>query len=115
MYRLGGRKIALFGLTQIGCTPLLVSKLGSDGKPCVQSADDAVNLFNVKFKPLVDELNKEKSDARFTFINTAGILYPQGSKLSEIISLKYFAHFFEHKTHTCITQTVYKELKHTTS
>nr|GEV72470.1 putative SGNH hydrolase-type esterase domain-containing protein [Tanacetum cinerariifolium] len=78
LYNLGGRKIALFGLSQIGCTPLLVNKLGSDGKPCVASANDAVNLFNARFMPLVDELNKEKSDARFTFINTTGILYPQG-------------------------------------
>ncbi|GKA31479.1 reverse transcriptase domain-containing protein [Tanacetum coccineum] len=78
LYNLGGRKIALFGLSQIGCTPLLVNKLGSAGKPCVASANDAVNLFNARFKPLVDELNKEKSDARFTFINTTGILYPQG-------------------------------------
>ncbi|XP_071739772.1 GDSL esterase/lipase At1g29670-like [Rutidosis leptorrhynchoides] len=78
LYKLGGRKIAMFGLTQIGCTPLMVNKFGTGGKQCVEWVNDSIRLFNEKFKPLVDDLNKLNSDARFTFINTSGILYPQG-------------------------------------
>ncbi|KAJ9536035.1 hypothetical protein OSB04_un000795 [Centaurea solstitialis] len=78
LYKLGGRKVALFGLTQIGCTPLEVKKFGSNGKPCVESINDAVNLFNDRLKPLVDDLNNDNPDARFTFINITSILYPQG-------------------------------------
>lgn len=75
---MGARKVALFGLSQMGCTPLLVKKFGKDGKPCVEWINDVVNLFNSRFKRLVDDLNKDKSKASFTFINTTGILYPQG-------------------------------------
>ncbi|KAI3719114.1 hypothetical protein L6452_20005 [Arctium lappa] len=78
LYDLGGRKVAVFGLTQIGCTPLEVNKFGSNGKPCVESVNDAINFFNDRIKPLVDELNDDNSDARFTFINVTSILYPQG-------------------------------------
>nr|XP_043625724.1 GDSL esterase/lipase At1g71250-like [Erigeron canadensis] len=78
LYKLGGRKVALFGLTQMGCTPYMVNKFGTNGKQCVESVNDAVNLFNAMFKPLVDKLNNNIADARFTYINTSGILYPQG-------------------------------------
>ena len=72
----------MFGLTQIGCTPLEMNKFGSNGKPCVEPINDAVNLFNDRFKPLVDDLNNDNPDARFTFINVTSILYPQGGKIN---------------------------------
>lgn len=59
----------------------MVTKFGTDGKQCVNWVNDTIRLFNDKFKPLIDELNKIKSDARFTFINTTSILYPQGGKI----------------------------------
>ncbi|KAI3764850.1 hypothetical protein L2E82_14867 [Cichorium intybus] len=80
LYKLGGRKVALFAVTQIGCTPLAINRFDRQGKPCVQSINKAVKLFNHKFKPLVDELNSENPDAAFTFINITSILYPQGDR-----------------------------------
>ncbi|KAL4585761.1 hypothetical protein LXL04_010386 [Taraxacum kok-saghyz] len=76
LYKLGARKIAVFGLGQIGCTPAEISMFGTDGRPCVDSINDAVNRLNIRLKPLVDELNSNFSDARFTFINLTSISAP---------------------------------------
>ncbi|CAI9279502.1 unnamed protein product [Lactuca saligna] len=80
LYKMGARKVALFALTQIGCTPLATSKFGTDGKPCVKEINKAAMLFNHKFKPLVEKLNTDNEDALFTFINITSILYPQGDR-----------------------------------
>ncbi|KAI3764846.1 hypothetical protein L2E82_14863 [Cichorium intybus] len=78
LYSLGGRKIVVFGLAPIGCSPLCINKFGTYGKPCVEKMNDAVTLFNDGLKHLVDTLNNKKSDARFTFINLGSILSPLG-------------------------------------
>ncbi|KVH96873.1 Lipase, GDSL [Cynara cardunculus var. scolymus] len=78
LYRLGGRKVAVFGLTRMGCTPVEMNKFGTDGKPCVEFVNNAIKLFNDRLMPLVDELNNNNSDARFTFINLTSILLPLG-------------------------------------
>ncbi|KAJ9563433.1 hypothetical protein OSB04_008593 [Centaurea solstitialis] len=77
LYNSGARKIAVFGLGQIGCTPAEIAMFRTGG-PCVDSINDAVKLFNDRLKPLVDQLNKDNSDARFTFINITSISAPQG-------------------------------------
>lgn len=77
---MGGRKIVLFGLALIGCTPAEISIFGTDGKPCVESVNDAVRHFNDKLKPLVDELNHDNHDAKFTFINLTHISSLQQGK-----------------------------------
>lgn len=74
LYNLGARKIVVFGLGQIGCAPAEIARFGTGGKPCVESINDVVKLFNERLKALVDELNKDYSDARFTFINLTSIL-----------------------------------------
>lgn len=80
MYRFGARKVAVFGLGLIGCAPTEIAAFGTQGKPCVQSINDAVKLFNDRLKPLVDNLYTYFSDARFTFINVTSISEPQGGK-----------------------------------
>ncbi|KAF5761114.1 putative triacylglycerol lipase [Helianthus annuus] len=74
LYNLGGRKVALFGLGQLGCTPFIVKNWGYKGKPCADIFSDAEYTFNYRLKTLVDGLNKLKPDARFTFINATSIL-----------------------------------------
>ncbi|XP_076924214.1 GDSL esterase/lipase At5g45670-like [Bidens hawaiensis] len=78
LYNMGARKIVVFGLGQIGCTPTEIARYGTNGRPCVQWIDDAVKLFNDNLKSLVDELNSNFFDARFTFINLTSISSPQG-------------------------------------
>ncbi|KAL8228061.1 hypothetical protein R6Q57_015645 [Mikania cordata] len=78
LYSLGGRKIVVFGLADMGCTPVQIHKFGTNGKPCVESINEAGRLFNDRLMSLVVELNKNKSDARFVYINLASILSPLG-------------------------------------
>ncbi|KAK1424864.1 hypothetical protein QVD17_20204 [Tagetes erecta] len=78
LYRLGGRKIAVFGLANMGCAPIQIFRFGTNGKPCVQPINDAVRLFNDRLMNLVVKLNKDNSGAKFTFINLASILSPLG-------------------------------------
>ncbi|XP_024988769.1 GDSL esterase/lipase At1g29670-like [Cynara cardunculus var. scolymus] len=85
LYDLGGRKIVVFGLGPVGCTPAEISIFGTDGSPCVESINDAVRQFNDKLKPLIHELNHENPDARFTFINLTSISSLQeGIRLSNV-------------------------------
>lgn len=70
----------MFGLGQIGCTPAEVARFNTSGKPCVDLINDAVKLFNDRLKPLVDNLNTNFTDARFTFINITSITAPTGGK-----------------------------------
>ncbi|PWA74418.1 SGNH hydrolase-type esterase domain-containing protein [Artemisia annua] len=74
LYSLGARKIVVFGLAKSGCSPAQIDRFGTDGRPCVQRINDAVELFNNRLMPLVLELNNNKTDARFTFINLTSIL-----------------------------------------
>ncbi|KAL4585760.1 hypothetical protein LXL04_010385 [Taraxacum kok-saghyz] len=78
LYSLGGRKIAVFSLAPIGCSPFYINKFGTYGTPCVEKMNEAITLFNDGLKDLVDRLNDKKSDARFTFINLGSILSPLG-------------------------------------
>ncbi|XP_076955211.1 GDSL esterase/lipase At1g29670-like [Bidens hawaiensis] len=86
LYDLGGRKIVVFGLGLIGCAPEEISTFGTDGKPCVQSINDAIRLFNRKLKPIVDRLNVYHPDAKFTFINLTGMALQQGMVLTNVPS-----------------------------
>nr|KAJ0214580.1 hypothetical protein LSAT_V11C400175580 [Lactuca sativa] len=78
LYNLGARKIAVFGLGQVGCAPAEIAMFGTNGKPCVEWINDAVMLFNDRLKHLVEKLNSDYSDAKFTFINLKSISAPQG-------------------------------------
>ncbi|KAJ9563139.1 hypothetical protein OSB04_008299 [Centaurea solstitialis] len=85
LYDLGGRKIVVFGLGPVGCTPTEISIFGTNGSPCVESINDAVRQFNNKLRPLIDELNHDNPNAKFTFINLTSISSLQeGSRLSNV-------------------------------
>ncbi|XP_044485326.1 GDSL esterase/lipase At1g29660-like [Mangifera indica] len=73
LYELGARKIAVFGLGLIGCTPGSVAMYGTNGSSCVDSINIAVQLFNAKLLSLVDDLNKQFPDAKFIYVNIFGI------------------------------------------
>ncbi|PWA83005.1 SGNH hydrolase-type esterase domain-containing protein [Artemisia annua] len=78
LYDLGARKVAVFGLGQIGCAPAEIARFGTNGKPCVEWINDAVKIFNEKLKSIVNELNNDYPDGKFTFINLTSISAPQG-------------------------------------
>nr|GEW96621.1 GDSL esterase/lipase At1g29670-like [Tanacetum cinerariifolium] len=80
LYDLGARKVAVFGLGQIGCAPAEIARFGTNGKPCVEWINDAVKIFNEHLRSLINELNNDYTDARLTFINLTSISAPQGGE-----------------------------------
>ncbi|THG09115.1 hypothetical protein TEA_010906 [Camellia sinensis var. sinensis] len=73
LYKYGARKVAIFGLGLIGCTPGEIGSHGTNGSACVDMINNDVKLFNDQFKCLVDDLNKDLPDAQFIFINVTQI------------------------------------------
>ncbi|OIT37872.1 PREDICTED: GDSL esterase/lipase At1g29670-like [Nicotiana attenuata] len=80
LYEDGARKVALFGLGRIGCIPDELQKHNT--RRCVGSTNDAIQLFNSNLKSLVDNLNTNFPDAKFTYINMYSI-----SSLIDIFSV----------------------------
>ncbi|KAJ0682396.1 putative triacylglycerol lipase [Helianthus annuus] len=78
IYNLGARKIAVFGLAEIGCTPIEITRFGTSGKLCVEWINNGIKLFNDNLTRLVDDLNSNYSDARFTFLNVTSLAAPLG-------------------------------------
>lgn len=71
LYEDGARKIALFGLPQIGCIPDQLKRHST--LFCVDSTNKAVQLFNENLKALVGDLNTNLPDAKFIYINMYSI------------------------------------------
>lgn len=65
--------MAIFGLSEIGCTPAEISEFGTNGSQCVDKIDNEVVLFDDRLKPLINELNRELTGAKFIYVNTYGI------------------------------------------
>ncbi|KAK3007492.1 hypothetical protein RJ639_014614 [Escallonia herrerae] len=73
LYNYGARKVAVFGIWQLGCTPAGLARYGTNGSACVKMINDAVQLFNNRLKPLVDYFNNNLYGAKFTYINITSI------------------------------------------
>ncbi|KAF5736282.1 GDSL esterase/lipase [Tripterygium wilfordii] len=69
LYNYGARKISLFGVGPVGCTPFAITMFGTNGALCVDKMNAAVQLFNDQLKLLVDQLNKKLTGAKFIFID----------------------------------------------
>ncbi|WCJ27292.1 GDSL-like Lipase/Acylhydrolase superfamily protein [Euphorbia peplus] len=72
LYSYGARKIAIFSLGSLGCTPYAISTYG-DGKSCVEIIEKASIDFNKLLILLVDQFNLDYPDASFTYIDYYGI------------------------------------------
>ncbi|CAI8590923.1 unnamed protein product [Vicia faba] len=73
LYNYGARKMALFGVGQIGCSPSELAQNSPDGRTCVARINSANQLFNNGLKSLVDQFNNQFPDARFIYVNVYGI------------------------------------------
>lgn len=73
LYQYGARKMVLFGLGQIGCSPNELAQNSPDGSTCVQRINSALQIFNNKMKSLVNDLNSNLADAKFIFVDSYGI------------------------------------------
>uniref|UniRef100_A0A7N2LRR0 GDSL esterase/lipase n=1 Tax=Quercus lobata TaxID=97700 RepID=A0A7N2LRR0_QUELO len=74
LYDYGARKMALFGIGSIGCSPNELAQNSPDGKTCVKGINSANQIFNSRLKSLVNTLNNNLSDARFIYIDSYGIV-----------------------------------------
>lgn len=68
MYGLGARKVAVFGVSKLGCTPRMIASHGG-GIGCAAEVNKAVEPFNNHLRALVSEFNRNFADARFTFVD----------------------------------------------
>ncbi|CAK9154698.1 unnamed protein product [Ilex paraguariensis] len=73
LYNYGARKVALIGVGQIGCSPNSLAQNSPDGSTCVESYNFANRIFNNRLKSLVDDLNNNLPQAKFTYIDAYGI------------------------------------------
>ncbi|XP_010541146.1 PREDICTED: GDSL esterase/lipase At4g30140-like [Tarenaya hassleriana] len=65
LYVLGARKVALFGLSKLGCIPAKITTGGG----CDEDANAAVELFNNRLRALVDDLNESLAGGKFTYVD----------------------------------------------
>ncbi|XP_075499878.1 GDSL esterase/lipase At1g29670-like [Primulina tabacum] len=73
LYTSGARKVAIYGLAQLGCIPQVLMMIPANSSGCVDYVNNYVQLFNNRLKPLVDDLNSNLPDAIFTYINITSI------------------------------------------
>ncbi|GAB4827117.1 hypothetical protein Ancab_034004 [Ancistrocladus abbreviatus] len=83
LYESGARKVVLFGLSPLGCLPMLYQR-----DKCAENVNSALQVFNSGVKSLVDEFNNNLNDAKFIFINTYEImsknLSPLGTRMKNV-------------------------------
>ncbi|CAI9087877.1 OLC1v1022063C1 [Oldenlandia corymbosa var. corymbosa] len=71
LHGLGARKVAIFGLSALGCVLQEINTYNTTG--CVGFINDAVELFNNRLRPLVDSLNAQFPDSKFIYTNSTSI------------------------------------------
>ncbi|XP_031383727.1 GDSL esterase/lipase At1g29660-like isoform X2 [Punica granatum] len=76
----GARKVAIFGVGLIGQLPTIVRTFGNNSS----MIDAAAQLFSRKLLPLVTSLNKKFTNAKFTYINTTGIVTTSAPLLAHL-------------------------------
>ncbi|CAN7034037.1 hypothetical protein IGI04_031902 [Brassica rapa subsp. trilocularis] len=72
LYNYGARKFALIGIGAIGCSPNALAR-SRDSRTCDERINSANQIFNSKLRSLVDQLNNNHPDAKFTYINAYDI------------------------------------------
>lgn len=103
----GAKKIAVFKIPPLGCSPHMVATHAINGSPCAYKVNDAILIFNKKLNGLVDSLNRDIVTSKFTTINTYEIslsTFPGNIKLfkktcAHITGNKSIIHFtlsFQH-------------------
>ncbi|VVA92977.1 unnamed protein product [Arabis nemorensis] len=73
LYSYGARKFALGGIGAIGCSPNALAQGSLNGRTCVERINSANRIFNNRLKSLVQQLNNNYHDAKFTYLNAYGV------------------------------------------
>ncbi|KAM7481039.1 hypothetical protein LguiB_005622 [Lonicera macranthoides] len=69
IYKLGGRKMALFGAPPIGCLPFSRTVAGGPFRRCSKVRNQAAKLYNTKLLSQLDSLNASLPQARVVYID----------------------------------------------
>ncbi|XP_068659334.1 GDSL esterase/lipase 7 isoform X2 [Aristolochia californica] len=67
LYNADVRKMVVMGLAPLGCAPHYLWQYNSKNGTCVEEINNVAIEFNFQMRYMVDELNKELSDAKITF------------------------------------------------
>lgn len=74
LYNLGARKVALIGIGQVGCIPYELARnrnanFGRNNNQCNETINRAITMFNNGLVRIVNRFNRERSEAKFIYVN----------------------------------------------
>ncbi|XP_031392277.1 GDSL esterase/lipase At5g45670-like [Punica granatum] len=69
LYEYGARKVILSGVTMIGRMPSALAHHPLRRSQCVEEYHIPVRIYNAKLKSLVDNFNRDYSDAKFIYVD----------------------------------------------
>ncbi|KAM7514042.1 hypothetical protein LguiA_003625 [Lonicera macranthoides] len=69
IYKLGARKIAVFGAPPLGCLPFQRTVAGGLFRRCSEKQNRAAKLYNTKLSSQLDSLNTSLSQAKVVYID----------------------------------------------
>ncbi|KDP25050.1 hypothetical protein JCGZ_22585 [Jatropha curcas] len=74
LYNDGARKIVVFGIPPLDCSPAALSEESGKSKSgCVGERTHAINLFNSGLREMVEDINKNLTDSKFVLVDVYGI------------------------------------------
>jgi len=73
LYDSGARKIVLFGLGLMGCTPNAMAMRGPNEFPCEDELNNSARRFNMRLQSLVNAMNGHLPGAKLVYVNTYGM------------------------------------------
>ncbi|MCD9560044.1 hypothetical protein HAX54_018473 [Datura stramonium] len=69
LYKLGARKIGIFGIPPIGCLPSQRTLAGGPDRGCAKEYNQAAQLANTKFSIGIDSLSKKLAQSKLVLID----------------------------------------------
>lgn len=69
VYDLGGRRIGVVGMPNIGCVPAQRTIEGGIERACADFENQAARLFNSKLVSQMDALRNKFQDAKFVYLD----------------------------------------------
>lgn len=69
VYRLGARRIGVFGLPPLGCLPSQRTFNGGAERKCVDSYNEAAEMFNHKLSAEMRSLNSQYPEATLVYVD----------------------------------------------
>ncbi|KAA8537494.1 hypothetical protein F0562_027102 [Nyssa sinensis] len=69
LYKLGARRIGVFGAPPLGCMPSQRTLSWGLSRQCLEGHNQAAQLFNEKLSPQLDYLNKSLAQSRVVYID----------------------------------------------